>query len=295
MASKEPIPSFDFFKRLDTPSHFEFHRLEQSYNVYDASHAHRHNYYEILFFEQSGGEHEIDFITYPIEKDSVHFISPEQVHRLRRDKAVTGFVISFTVDFLLNEVLNAGFLESLPFFNNPDALPVAVFSTEQISDQMKSTLHRIQLEFNSNHADKLELISSLLAVFLLQCRRIHDEKSKEAGSASFRSELTGKFKQMVEQKFRESKQVSEYASALNISAGHLNDTIQKDLGKSASDVLYARIILEAKRMLYHSSLTVKEIAALLNYEDPSHFSKFFKNHTGQTPEQFRVATREMYH
>lgn len=78
---------------------------------------------------------------------------------------------------------------------------------------------------------------------------------------------------------------------LNISAGHLNDVVRKESGKNASAIIHERMILEAKRMLYHSSESIKEIAMNLNYEDPSHFVRFFRQCTGQTPGEFREFSR----
>ena len=97
--SKKNIPAFDFNKSLHNNLLFEFTKLEESYNPYDASHPHRHNYFEVLYFNQEGGSHEIDFKSFPIEKNSIHFVSPRQVHLLRRNPDVTGYVLSFTDDF----------------------------------------------------------------------------------------------------------------------------------------------------------------------------------------------------
>ena len=98
----------------------------------------------------------------------------------------------------------------------------------------------------------------------------------------------------MEQNFRQMKSVAEYAEILNITSGHLNDTVQKEIGKTTSEIIHERIILEAKRLLYHSPKSVKEIAYELLYDDPSYFARFFKTHTQLTPEQFRKRIREKY-
>ena len=290
---KASIPSFNLYKKLNSPVHFEFHRLEESYNVYDASHAHRHNYYEILFFEKSGGEHEIDFTSYPIRKNSAHFISPEQVHRLRRKKNVTGYVLSFTEEFFLNDFLQSGFIHKLPFFNAHDALPALSFTTAQWKE-FSTFLQQLNTELKEASNDKFEIIAVLLTAFLMKCRRWY-ESTQNSDKPSTHSVLTERFKQLVEKSFSSKKLVADYAAMLNVTAGHLSETVRRDTGKSAGEYLSGRIVLEAKRQLYHSSLSVKEIASALNFEDPSHFSKFFRTKAGMTPEQFRNKTREMYH
>src|SRR5258705_11159555 len=103
MTKEKIIPSFDLYKTLGSTLGFEFYKLEEAYNPYDATLPHRHNYYEILYFKESGGNHEIDFTAHPVLASSMHFISPGQVHLLRRDKHVTGYVLSFSKDFCYAE------------------------------------------------------------------------------------------------------------------------------------------------------------------------------------------------
>ena len=122
---KNIIPSFDLYKTLDNTLGFELTNLEESYSPYDATLPHRHSYYEILIFKGSGGIHEIDFTAFPIVENSMHFISPDQVHLLRHEKHVTGYVLSFTKDFFLEEKSRQTYIDTIPFLNNPYASPVA--------------------------------------------------------------------------------------------------------------------------------------------------------------------------
>lgn len=293
--SKKNIPAFDFNKSLHKDHLFEFTKLEESYNPYDASHPHRHNYFEVLFFNADGGSHEIDFQSYPIEKHSIHFVSPGQVHLLRRDPKVTGYVLSFTDDFFLDRASSSMFIDTLPFFINPSTVPIVRITDEESRKDIIDIIPRIQKEYASVNPDKIQVIASWMSLFLISCRRLYLNQVHSEEKIPLKNETTRKFKKLVEENFAENKSVSEYASLLNITPGHLNDTIQKELGKTASDLIHERIILEAKRLLYHSEKTIKEIAAALNYDDPSYFTKFFKSNTDLTPDQFRKAIREKYH
>ena len=123
MAERRIIPTFDIYKTLGNKVHFVFSDLEEAYNPYDGSSPHRHNYYEILLFKESGGTHEIDFNAYAINKNSFHCISPEQVHLLRREPKVNGYVLSFTKEIFLEDHTGANFIERFPFFNNPFETP----------------------------------------------------------------------------------------------------------------------------------------------------------------------------
>ncbi|MBK5284204.1 MAG: AraC family ligand binding domain-containing protein [Bacteroidia bacterium] len=176
------IPTFDFYKTLDNDLRFEFCRLEESYNPYDTSLPHRHNYYEILFFNDSGGTHEIDFNNYPVQKNTLHFISPEQVHMLRREKQVTGFVLSFTSEFCLTEKSGTSFINNFPFFNNPYASPLVKMKNAAQQKEMSDIIFKVQEEYNSDHPDKADVLFNWLSIFLITARRFYVVMNNEGKS-----------------------------------------------------------------------------------------------------------------
>ena len=272
---------------------FEFCKLEEAYNPYDATLPHRHNYYEILYFNGNGGEHEIDFTSHPILANSLHFISPEQVHLLRRNKKVTGYVLSFSKDFCYEETAGIEFIDSFPFFNNPYSVCIVRLDGES-KKTVADLIAKMQKEYFSAAEDKANVLSAYLTVLLVTAKRLYKPQSNSGKPMKQRSELTRKFKLAVERNFVKIKSVNEYSGMLNITSGHLNDTVHQDTGRTASEIIHERIILEAKRLLYRTKKSVKEIAHSLGYEDPSYFVKFFKSHADDTPENFRKNIREKY-
>ena len=278
---------------LDSSVGFEFCKLEEAYNPYDATLPHRHNYYEILFFSERGGNHEIDFTSYPIHENTLHFISPEQVHLLRRDKHVSGYVLSFSKDFCYEETAGVEFIDSFPFFNNPYVAPIIRLNAGEQKIIME-VIEKIKSEYFSSDEDKANVLSAYLTILLIAAKRLYKPQNVSGKIMPQRSELTRKFKRSVENNFMKIKSVNEYSAMLNITSGHLNDTVHHDTGRTASEIIHERIILEAKRLLYRSEKSVKEIAYSLGFEDPSYFVKFFKTHSKTTPEQFRKHIREKY-
>ncbi|MCH8903843.1 MAG: helix-turn-helix transcriptional regulator [Bacteroidetes bacterium] len=79
-----------------------------------------------------------------------------------------------------------------------------------------------------------------------------------------------------------------------MSPGHLNENSRKVLGKTASELIHERLILEIKRMLFHSNQTINEIAFSLNFDDPAYFGRSFRKYAGMTPISFRKTIREKY-
>jgi AraC-like DNA-binding protein len=144
----------------------------------------------------------------------------------------------------------------------------------------------IEQEFNQENSLSHDIIQSYLNVLLLHCLQFYrlqqPAQHKESNSTLYRD-----FKRLLEKNFLIIHKVKEYAALLNITEKHLNEVCKKFCAKTASEMIFDRLILEAKRLLHHSDLTIKEIAFQLNFTDPSHFSKFFKTHTGMATKDFR--------
>ena len=95
------------------------------------------------------------------------------------------------------------------------------------------------------------------------------------------------FEQLVEFHYKTEKSPKAYASMMNISPKHLNRVCSETLGKTTTDLITERIILEAKRLLIYSKNNFSEIAWSLGYEDYAYFSRLFKLKTGYTPSEFQ--------
>ena len=282
MTKKTVLPAYDFLKKLDSSVSFEYTLLEKAYNSYDARDAHRHNYFEILAFNDGGGHHEIDFISYEVERNSIHFIAPGQVHRLKRHPSVNGHVLAFT-----EEAIASGSISQIHdlLFSDPESGPVMKLD-EQNFQTIEQIIHSLQKECAGDNPFRREAINTRLSLLFIELLRLRDMRV-EAKETNSGKALYNRFRKLVEERFLKHPPVASYARELNISSGHLNDTIKKICGKSVREVIQQRMILEARRMLYHSSHSVKEIAFMLHYDDPSYFIRFFRQHSGETPQEFR--------
>jgi AraC family transcriptional regulator, transcriptional activator of pobA len=103
------------------------------------------------------------------------------------------------------------------------------------------------------------------------------------------SERLFRLSSLIEEHYQQHKPVSFYAEALDITPKHLNSLCRQYLHTTVADMQNARLLLESKRLLYFSSLSVKEIAYQLGFEDDSYFVRFFRRMTGTTPLQFRAS------
>jgi AraC family transcriptional regulator, transcriptional activator of pobA len=261
-------------------------------NDYSIVEAHRHNYYEIFLFDNAGGTHMIDFDTYHIQEQSLHFISPGQIHALHRNKEVTGYVVIFSKEFMLLNLVEKALLSDFPAFNKT-ALPVLSIESEMYV-AIKKIMVQMETEFLSTAMYKEELLASYIKIALLKCKSVLIDTTLYKRSDPASQQLMQHFNNLVEEHFITLHKVNAYADLLNVTPNHLSETIKKITGKTAGELIHERLILEAKRLLLHSTITAKEVAYTLQFNDPSYFSRFFKTHTGLSPEEFRKEIRKKY-
>lgn len=274
--SEKAIPQYDL--RNDKGQPVPFHFIEWGTGEgYNAEKAHRHNFNEILFFKKGGGTHDIDFTTYKPNQGSVHFVASENVHLMMRGKDTTGYSLLFTRDYF-----PAAFTDSLPFSK---VQPVMHLSKADFA-HVNRMAAMIKAEYEAAAPLHEQLIRSYLNALLLHMQRIYSE----TGVGIERGNLpphVGSFMQLVKQHFAENNTVEHYASQLHISAKHLIELCKKHTGKTPLQHIKDCRIAEAKRLLYNTQLSVKEVAYQLNFDEPANFSKYFKAETGYTPATYR--------
>lgn len=257
----------------------------------DNEEPHRHNYYEILFFSGGRGNHMIDFENHPLQETTLHFISPGQVHALNRKRGVDGYVVNFTKDFF---VLNGGcasVLNEFPAFSNM-VFPVLRLSPDDFLS-LTRLVDQMYDETKNSSSIKDQVLVAYINLLLTRCKAFLMELP-EYGHPDPARQLAQRFNALLEDNYITWRKVGDYAEQLNLSPNHLSTAIKKMTGKTVGDLIHLRLLLEARRLLLHSEVSVKEIAYQLNFSDPPYFTRFFKSHTGLSPENFRKDVRAQY-
>ena len=130
-----------------------------------------------------------------------------------------------------------------------------------------------------------------LTLLLVELLRVGQEAERKA-TPSDRATLHARaFRYLVDRQFRDTRRLKDYAEALRISPTHLNRVSRQVLGASALEVIERRVMLEARRLLMFSSLSIKEVGAQLGYEDPAYFTRVMTRRLGVPPGSFRQAAR----
>jgi AraC family transcriptional activator of pobA len=147
---------------------------------------------------------------------------------------------------------------------------------------------QVAREFRAQHPGRVHALlasATLLAVQYLRRRGEHFKRERGQGE---RDVLVKRYLALVEQHYREHQPLSFYALALGVTPDHLSRTCRHVARQSALQILHERLMLEARRLLAYSSLSVAQVAQQLGYDDAAYFSKFFSRAVGNTPSEYRA-------
>ena len=276
--SLQHIPSLDLLHNGERVS-FALRTMEEvkRYLQDQPDVPHRHNYYTVLWATCTTGVHMIDYNEFPIEPGVVFFVSPGQVHKVVTDKEPEGYVFLFTEAFLKLNYIPREFITNLGLFSDMAATPPIVLD-EKGRENLRHISRHIEELFRGNEPFKEEAIGAYLKLFLIECNKYAPVKAIDNPQSLQSSKiLLRAFKEIVEEDYNTRLKVADAARKLNVTPDYLNTIIKESLGKTAKEYIQDRIILEAKRLGVHTNLSSKEIAFELGFDDPSHFSRFFKN------------------
>lgn len=132
------------------------------------------------------------------------------------------------------------------------------------------------------------MVQSLLNAFLGMFALLYSQKNRSQASGESRSvQLSRAFRGLVRRDFKTLKSPSEYAEILNITRGYLTEAVREVTGKPAQHWIHQEILIEAKRLLVFTHLSVKEVAYELGYSDHTYFSRLFSKLEDQSPSEFR--------
>lgn len=246
---------------------------------YNTSLAHRHNYFEIFLFNKGGGHHIIDFDKCQITDNSIHFISPGQVHLVKRELNSVGWIILFSNEFFLDLQEDKNQLYSYPFLHQNMSNPVLNLDTSTFLT-LEELVLKMKSEETLKNNDFKALIRSYLNVFLIHCKRIFPSVNSTSNSVLIT------FKKLLEENFLEKHQVNFYYEKMGMSESAFGKAIKQNTGFTPLNLIHQRLILEAKRLLKYSQPSIKELSFHLGFSDPSHFSRFFKRNTGKSVQEF---------
>lgn len=244
---------------------------------------HRHDFFYILVLKKGMGNHEIDFTPYEVRDHSVFLMRPGQVHRLVLKAGSTGYLMHFGKDFydkVSNQLLRKASSINCYHLN------------ENNFQKLFSLLTSVFEEYTIKQEQYQEVIKANLNIFFIGL--IRQFSKSPSNNVPYMQERLDEFLGLLETRLFSHKQVAQYADMLNLSNYQLNAITKTTLGKTCSELINEYVILESKRHILATSDQVSQVAYHLGFEDVSYFIRFFKKHTGYSPEEFRRNSDKSY-
>ena len=265
-----------------------FKYLEFSDNGF-FDHIQRNNYLSLIWVKNGNGKIKADFSEYNFEANSLFAFSPYQPYMIATDQPINGIAIYFHPDFFCiykhhKEVSSNGIL-----YNNIYQPPL-VKVDEPSGVTFAMLCEQIKKEMQNPDLAQHELLVSYLKIFLIGAARLKTRQQPlvaETLKGNKEPFILQKLKDAVEANFKTKHSPAEYAEILYITPRALAKITKSHFNKTLSSLINERIIIEAKRELYLTDKTIKEIAYELGYEDEYYFSRFFKVNVDVSPQLYR--------
>ena len=285
----DSIKVYQNVHKQDPEKNFGISRMEDIYIKHNGEPdiPHRHEYYTVLLVKKARGKHIIDFQEYDLNPSEAFFISPGQVHQVIEYEQSFGYSMVFSNQFLIENNIPQSFINDLNLFNDYGMAPPLPLTADQL-EQLSAYCEEMFTYYHSDKKLRKQAIGAFLKLFLIVCNNSCTLKAEdnpqqvEAGNSLLRN-----FKDLVDQHFQEWHSIAQYADELNITADHLNRTVKSLIGRTAKEYIQSKLHTEARRMLFFSDLSTKEIGYNLGFSESSHFSAFFKKCDGNSPSEFR--------
>ena len=245
-----------------------------------------HDHIKILFIPQ-GNKVKVDFREFLIATDSLLFINPKVVVKPNEADETGGTLLHFNKDFYCIEIHDQEVACDGILYNNVFEVPFIELDEDQSADIQK-IIRDIQLEMQDEDASTEEMLRILLKLIILKSTRIWKQKHQLSQQEQQTDvQFLRKFSKLVEQHYKTHHTVADYADMLFLTPKNLSKKIGLLSKDTPNDIIKNRILLESKRLLAHTSITVKEIAYSLNYQDDAYFVRFFTKNAGISPLSFR--------
>lgn len=257
-----------------------------------ASFPHRHTFYEIVYLLRGGGAHVLDSAAEELRPPQLAVITPGQVHRWHDATRLRGWVLLFNEDFLLDHPEDREVLRRMA------RRPLLPLAGEQ-AHALLGLVHELNSEFRQRTSGYGSVLRSLLHVLIVRAGRSSADSTAPATGAAPRDDRAGALARGLQHLLADPEALTEplgsLAARLQVTAGYLTEAVRQATGRTPGRLMRDARVLEAKRLLIGTELTVRQVAARVGYPDPAYFGRFFRRETGLTPGGFRRAARADHH
>jgi AraC-like DNA-binding protein len=254
---------------------------KQEHNA-KTSEAHRDDHYIFFLLTNGSGTANVDSQDVFLTSGQLFYILPSQIHFQIETHQPEGWFLAIDTSLIQPDLRDV--------FEGRLNLQAPYVLTDYELKQYSSLLKLLQEEFMERKNEKffLPIIHALVHSFLAMAASSYSSVISEDDKHNRAAEIARQFKGLLIEYSHSIKSPSAYAAKLNVSTGYLNEAIKKVTGSTVTYWIQQEVFCEAKRLLYHTDIDVKQIAYELGYTDYSYFIRTFRKACGLSPSKFRA-------
>ena len=248
--------------------------------------SHQDDYYIIGMVDKGTGYGFIDFKEIAISQGEVFLIQPKQVHRFISSKDVECRMLLADSSYVGNE--EKRIFDKFRLFGS------SVKVDERQMGELKQLFAMLANRINHITDEQAKsTVRRLTETYIgIVAESIRESGLQQVKHSHRHIEIVLSFLHLLAEHLSTSRSPSYYASQLNISPVYLNEVVKEVTGMSATFYIRNELILQAKRLLVHTGLSIKEISDRLGIEDSAYFSRIFTQTVGISPSTFRQRNLE---
>lgn len=245
---------------------------------------HKYDFFHIMFVKDGSGFHEIDFNRFKVAPPQAFVVKPGQVHAWKLSEDAIGYIVEFKRESLdANVPISSDLINQILI--SRDCFKLKDKECTKILNTCKE-MYAEMIEGKALSDISLQGFITSLLVFIV---RIMGEGDP---NRLLKQSLADNFIQVVNLNYKKEHKVEYYAKRLGVSVKTLNNTIKKTFHKSPRSIIQDRFMLEAKRLLSYSHLSIAEIGYEIGFDDPNYFSRFFRKYMKSSPAEFQKKHRQ---
>ena len=233
-------------------------------------------YHKFVFITEGEGVVYIDSTKHIIQNSDIYIIDPKQNYKFESIITPKGYIMLCKKTYINLE--ESSILYSIQNASRYNRLSI---KTGQFCTAI---LESIYTEFNEGDEFSPEMIQGYLSILFGNLLRSSNNNKKTGAN---RKNIYSIFESLLVTHCPELHKVQDYAELLNTTPQNLNAICRKHSNKSASEIITGRIIVEAKRHLIYTDENIEDVSKILNFSEPSTFTKVFKKNVGINPYKYR--------
>lgn len=284
MRPSESVPVFKLYGEHNwpTPDLIHCESIAERSRLHDWTiKPHRHgDLIQLLYVEQGEAWLEVEGVVSHVYSPSLQVVPPLCVHGFRFSRDVQGHVLSLALPVLerISAPLDTSVLQQ-----------AGCYLVGADHRRLGALFSAIDDEYRGVEAGRDLMLNAQLSMLLVWItRHVRRQVQSDGADADRGRAHLQSFNALLEQHFREHWPIDRYAAAIGISAAHLNSLCRRLADQSALQMLNQRLLLEAKRCLVYTMMSVSDVSNLLGFSEPAYFSRFFKQGAGMSPKAFRL-------